>query len=121
DARETDADISFGAGYAIDTFTAIEVRADYSVVSRKDASIDPGPRGLFTVGGQYVFSPLDGLSIKAGAKVAFENDTLDSKDLHIFRDVQATFSLTPTVDLVGAPRGGVDELALHSVILDTRW
>lgn len=121
DARETDADISFRTGYAIDKFTAIEVRADYSVVSRKDASIDPGPRSLFTVGGQYVFSPLDGLSIKAGAKVAFENDTLDSKDLHIFPDVQAAFSLTPTVDLVGSLSGGVDEVSLHSLIRENRW
>jgi hypothetical protein len=121
DARETDADLTFKTGYEIDKLNAIELRADYSAVSRKDASIDPGPRSLLTIGGQYVFSPLDGLDIRAGAKVAFENDTLDSKDLHVFPDVQATFSLTPTVDLVGSLSGGVDEVSLHSLVRENRW
>jgi hypothetical protein len=121
DAKETDADLSVKTGYEIDKLTAIELRADYSVVSRKDALIDPGPRSLFTVGGRYVFSPLDGLDIKAGAKVAFENDTLDSKDLHVFPDVFATFSLTPTIDLVGSLSGGVDEVSLHSLVHENRW
>jgi hypothetical protein len=121
DAKETDADLSFKTGYEIDKLNAIELRADYSVVSRKDASIDPGPRSLFSIGGQYVFSPLDGLDIRAGAKVAVENDTLDSKDLHVFPDVQATFSLTPTVDLIGSLSGGVDEVSLHSLVRENRW
>lgn len=121
DAKESDADISVRTGYVIDKLTSIELRADYSVVSRKDASIDPGPRSLFTVGGQYVFSPLDGLEIRAGAKVAFENDTLDNKDLHVFPDVSASLSLSPTVDLVGSLSGGVDEVSLHSLIRENRW
>jgi hypothetical protein len=121
DAKETDADLTFKTGYALDKLTSIEMRADYSVVSRKDALIDPGPRSLFTVGGNYVFSPLDGLEIRAGAKVAVENDTLDSKDLHVFPDVFAKFSLSPTVDLVGSLSGGVDEVSLHSLVRENRW
>lgn len=120
-AKETDVDLAFKGAYTIDELNSIELKADYSIISRKDALIDPKPRSLFNAGGSYVFSPLDGLEVKAGLIVAFENDTLDSKDLHIFPDVHATYSLSPTVDLVGSLTGGVDEVSLHSLVRENWW
>lgn len=120
-AKETDVDLLFRSSYQIDKLSSIAVNATYSIISRKDELIDPKPRSLFSAVGNYVFSPLDGLEVKAGLGVAFENDTLDSKDLHIFPDVHATYSLSPTVDLVGSLTGGVDEVSLHSLVRENLW
>lgn len=120
-AKETDVDLSFKSAYKIDNLNSIALRADYSIISRKDALIDPKPRSLFSAAGNYVFSPLDGLEVKAGVSVAYENDTLDSKDVHIFPDVYATYSLSPTVDVVGSLTGGVDEVSLHSLVRSNWW
>lgn len=120
-AKETDVDLAFRSAYKIDKLNSVEIRADYNIISRKDENIDPKPRSLFTAGGNYVFSPLDGLEVKAGLIVAYENDTLDSKDIHVFPDVHATYSLSPTVDLVGSISGGVDEVSLHSLLRENWW
>lgn len=120
-AKETDVDLAFRSSYEIDKLSSIALKADYSIISRKDALIDPKPRSLFSATGNYVFSPLDGLEVKAGLTVAFENDTLDSKNIHIFPDVYATYSLSPTVDLVGSLTGGVDEVSLHTLVRENLW
>ncbi|HEY4653647.1 MAG TPA: hypothetical protein VIH22_03990 [Cyclobacteriaceae bacterium] len=120
-AKETDVDLAFRSSYRIDEETAIELGADYAVTSRKDDVIDAKPRSLFRINGDYLFSPLDGLQVKAGLIVAFENDTLDSKDIHVFPDVHATYSLSPTIDLVGSFTGGVDKVTLHSLVRENWW
>lgn len=120
-AKETDVNLNFRSSYTINDESLIGLKADYSVISRKDELIDPKPRSLFQVGGNYVFSPTDELKMKAGLTVTYENDTLDSKDLHLFPDFHATYKLSPSVDLVGSLTGGVDKVSLHTLVQDNWW
>jgi hypothetical protein len=121
DARETMVDLDFKSAYKVDDETSVEVKASYSNVSRKDELVDARPRNLFVVNGAYVFFPMEGLKLNAGLTVAYENDTLDSKDLHVFPDLRATYALSPTVDVVGALTGGVDKVSLHSLSRENWW
>jgi hypothetical protein len=120
-AKETDVDLTFNSSYRIDDQTSAELTADFSVLSRKDVFIDPKPRSLFQVSGDYAFAPTEDLRIRAGLTIAYENDTLDNKDIHIFPDLQATYRLNPSVDLVGSLTGGVDRVSLHSLVHENWW
>ena len=121
DARETSVDLSFKSAYKIDDETSVDVKASYDIISRKDELVDAKPRNLFVISGAYVFVPMEELKVSAGLSVAYENDTLDSKDLHVFPDVRATYALTPTIDLVGALTGGVDKVSLQSLSRENWW
>ncbi|HEX5170613.1 MAG TPA: hypothetical protein VFW11_15660 [Cyclobacteriaceae bacterium] len=121
DAQETIVDLGFKSAYRLDEETSVDINATYSIISRKDELVDAKPRNLFQVNGAYVFIPMEGLSVKAGLTVAYENDTLDNKNIHVFPDLHATYTLSPTVDLVGALTGGVDKVSLHSLSRENWW
>lgn len=121
DARETMVDLGFKSAYKLDDETSVDVNANYSIVSRKDELVDAKPRNLFVLNGAYVFVPMEGLKMKAGLSIAYENDTLDSKNIHVFPDIRATYALSPTVDVVGALTGGVDKVSLHSLSRENWW
>jgi hypothetical protein len=121
DAQETDVDLSFKSAYKLDDETFVDLNATYAIISRKDELVDAKPRSLFQAGGAYAFAPIDELTLKAGLIVAYENDTLDSKNIHVFPDVHATYKYSPSVDFVAALTGGVDKVSLHSLSRENWW
>jgi hypothetical protein len=121
DAQETDVDLSFKSAYKLDDDVSIDLNATYAIISRKDELVDAKPRSLFQVGGAYSFAPIEELTLKAGLIVAYENDTLDSKNIHVFPDIHATYKYSPSVDFVAALTGGVDKVSLHSLSRENWW
>jgi hypothetical protein len=121
DARETEVGLNFGASYEIDADSKIALKADYTVITRKDAHIDAKPRSLFVVNPTYNFPAADGLKLSVGFVAAFENDSIDSKDIHVYPDVKATYPLSPTVDAVAFLTGGIEKVSLQTLSYENLW
>jgi hypothetical protein len=120
-ARENTIDLTFKSAYKISKDNAIEVKAGYSIFSRKDKGIERKARNLFQVNPYYSFKSNTNLKIKIGAVVAMENDTLDKKDIHFYPDVSVVYPLSPSVDVVGSLSGGIERVSLQSLVHENLW
>jgi hypothetical protein len=120
-ARETEVDFDLNSYYKIDDVKRIRIFAAYNIISRKDEFVEAKPRNLFQVNPAYEFTPLEGLKLSAGAVVAYENDSIDSKDFHIYPDLKATYPLSPSVDLTGSLTGGIEKVTLQSLTNENIW
>lgn len=120
-AKESMIDVNFKSAYKISDDNKINLRADYSVISRKDKNVAAKPRNLFQVNGNYSFIPVEDLKLQVGATVALEDDTLDTKDFHLYPDVKVTYPLNETIDFVGALTGGMEKVSLQSLANENIW
>jgi hypothetical protein len=121
DARETEFDGDFGLAYKTGDDSNIRLDAGYYMISRKDALIDGKARSLFTLNPSYEFFVMDVLKINAGLIAAFENDTIDSKDAHFYPDIQASYPVSPSVDITASLSGGMEKVSLQSLLSENMW
>jgi hypothetical protein len=121
DARESEVGLAFKSGYEIDDDSRIDLKADYTVISRKDSQVDAKARSLFTVAPSFEFLPIEDLKLSIGLIAAFENDTIDSKSVHVYPNFKATYPLSPSVDAVGYISGGMDKVSLQSLSNENLW
>lgn len=120
-ARETEVDFDLNSYYRIDDDHRIRIKAGYYLISRKDVAVEAKPRNLFQVNSAYEFVPVEDLRLSAGATLAVENDSIDSKSVHLYPDFKATYPLSPSVDVVGALTGGMDKVSLQSLSNENMW
>jgi hypothetical protein len=121
DAREMGVDLNFNSGYKVSDDSRFNIDANYNVLNRKDIDIDGKARSLFSVSPSYLFSPIENLKINLGATVAFENDTIDKKDVHFFPNISASYPISPSVDLLAALTGGMEKVSLQSLSNENIW
>ena len=121
DAKESTIDLNFKGSYKMSEDNAIEVKADYVLINRKDLGLETQGRSLFQLNPYYALKPADNFKIQLGAVMAIENDTLDSGDLHFYPDVSVTYALSPSTDLVGSLSGGIDRVSLQSLVRENMW
>jgi len=121
DARESEVGLAFKTDYEIDDDSRIDLKADYTVISRKDSRVDAKARSLFTVAPSFEFLPIEDLKLSIGLIAAFENDTIDSKSVHVYPNFKATYPLSPSVDAVGYISGGMDKVSLQSLSNENMW
>lgn len=119
--RETEVGFNFRSAYELDEDSRINIKADYNIISRKDALVEATPRNLFVVAPSYEFSPIDDLKLRVGFIVAFENDTIDSKSTHVYPDLRASYPLSPSVDIVATLNGGIEKVTLQSLSNENLW
>jgi len=120
-ARETEVDLAFKSGYKIDDDSRLDLKADYAVITRKDSKVDAKPRSLFTVAPSYEFLPIEDLKLSVGLIAAYENDSIDSKNFHVYPNFKATYPLSPSVDAVGFLSGGMDKVSLQTLTNENMW
>lgn len=120
-ATESTVGLQFNSTYKLSEDNRLNLRAAYSVMSREDEGIDAKPRNLFTAQPNFLFTPVDNLTLQAGVTLALENDTLDNKNFHLFPDVKATYKLSNSVDLVGMLTGGVERVSLQGLVSENLW
>lgn len=121
DARESQADFDFSASYEINETAAIAVSAGYALISRKDSLVEAVPRSLFSVNPRYEFYPVEDLKLSAGIVAAFENDSIDSKRVHAYPDLRASYPLSPSVDVTASLSGGIEKVSLQSLAGENLW
>src|SRR5690606_6636098 len=121
EARETEANIDFSSAYKIDDETKIDIDATYVMLSRKDEQVDAGVRNLFSVSPSYVFMPIEDLRLSIGLTLAYENDTLDSKNFHVYPNASVSYPFSPSVDLVASLTGGLEKVSLQTLSNKNLW
>jgi hypothetical protein len=120
-ARETEVGFNFKSAYELGEDSKIHLKADYYIISRKDEAIAVKPRNLFIVAPSYEIIPIDEFKVSVGLIAAFENDTIDSKSVHIYPDIKATYPLTPSIDVVATLTGGIEKVSLLSMSYENLW
>ncbi len=121
DAREMEGNVTFNSGYQVSDDARFNIDVAYTALSRKDAEVESRLRNLFTVSPTYTFSPVDDLVLRIGFAVAYENDTLDSKNFHVYPFAKATYPVSPSVDLVGSLEGGMEKVSLQTLSYKNIW
>jgi hypothetical protein len=121
DARESEIGFDLNSYYKIDDDQRIRLNADYALISRKDALVDVTPRNLFRVNAAYEFMAVEDLKVDAGVIVAYEDDQIDKKNVHVYPDVKVTYKLSPTVDAVGSLTGGIEKVSLQTLTNENLW
>lgn len=121
EARESEADFDFNSSYELSEESVIAVAADYAIINRKDSLVEAQPRSLFSVNPRYEFYPVEGLKLSAGIVAAFENDTIDRKDVHAYPDLRASYPLSPSVDITATLTGGIEKVSLQSLSGENMW
>ncbi|MFZ6012265.1 MAG: hypothetical protein ACOYXT_18125 [Bacteroidota bacterium] len=121
DARETEVDLDFNASYTINDDKGIGLKAGYYIISRKDALVEAKPRSLFVINPKYEFYPVEDLKLSAGIVAAFENDSIDNKDVHAYPDLHASYPLSPSVKLTASLTGGIEKVSLQSLSYENIW
>lgn len=120
-ARESEAAFDFKSSYKLNDESLIAIGAGYSLINRKDSAIEATPRSLFSVNPRYEFYPVEGLKLSAGIVAAFENDSIDSKSVHAYPDLRASYPLTPSVELMASLTGGMEKVSLRSLTNENMW
>src|SRR5687768_13640618 len=121
DAKESEIDLEFSSAYEIDDDSRINLKADYFFINRSDQDIEKRARSLFVVTPSYAFMPIEDLKVSVGFKAAFENDTIDSKSVHVYPDIRATYPISPSVDAVASLSGGIEKVSLQSLSYENLW
>lgn len=121
-ATEQEASLNFASDIKIDKQSSIILNADYYLISRKDALINPPSRHIFKVKPAYRFVPIENLTLTAGANIVVESDTIgNQKGLHLYPNVTGSYKLSATTELFAAVTGDVDKVSLHSLSRENIW
>lgn len=121
EAKESTVDLLFKGAYQINDEQAINLKADYSIINRKDVGVEAKARNLFQANGYYSFKTQSDFYLQVGATIALENDSLDSKDFHFYPDVKLTYALNDVVDFVGSLSGGMEKVSLQTLSHENIW
>ena len=121
DARETEVDLDFSLGYNLSEESRLGVGAGYYLINRKDADVAADPRSLFFVNPRYEFIPIENLKLSAGMVASVENDSIDNKNVHAYPDVRASYSISPSVQIVASLTGGIEKVSLQSLSNENIW
>jgi hypothetical protein len=121
DAKEGEVDLDFNSGYKISNESQVAIKAGYYLLNRKDALVASKARSLFFVNPRYEFTVLEDLKLSAGFVASVENDTIDSKNVHVYPDIRASYPLSPSVSAVASLTGGVEKVSLQSLSRENLW
>jgi hypothetical protein len=121
DAKETEIDLEFSTDYEINDDSKINLKADYFLISRKDVNVEKKARSLFVIAPSFSFLPIEDLKVSIGFKTAIENDTIDSKSVHVYPDIKASYPISPSVDAVASLSGGMEKVSLQSLSYENLW
>jgi len=120
-ATESDLSLLFSSGYQMKHKSAILFNATYTMLSRKDVGITSGARHLFKVTPQYQFSPMENLVVRAGATVAFENDSIGKNNFHVYPAISSTYTLGKNFGLFASLSGDMEKVSLHGLSSENIW
>jgi hypothetical protein len=121
DAKETEIDLEFSSAYELDENSKINLRGDFFFITRTDSDIEKKGRSLFVVSPSYAFVPIDDLKLSIGLIAAVENDTIDSKSVHVYPDIKASYPISPSVEAIASLSGGMEKVSLQSLSYENLW
>jgi hypothetical protein len=121
-ASESEANMNFLSQYKIDKEKKVIINADYFLINRNDALINPKARHIFKVKPAYQFTPMDELILTAGANIVVASDTIGKQNgLHIYPNLAASYQLSPSTEGYASLTGDIDKVSLHSLSRENVW
>lgn len=120
-ARESDLSLGLNTNYQMKGKSQVVVNASYSLLVRKDTSIEAKARHLFKITPQYQFMPIENLVVKVGARIAYENDTIGKKNFHVFPAANASYALGKRASVYANLSGDVEKVSLHTLSAENIW
>ncbi|MEO5603463.1 MAG: hypothetical protein ABIR06_21260 [Cyclobacteriaceae bacterium] len=121
EARESEAAFDFNSSYKINDESAIAIGANYYLINRKDSLVAASARSLFSINPRYEFFVVEDLKLSAGIVAAFENDSVDNRDVHAYPDVRIAYPLSPSVDVTASLTGGIEKVSLQTLSNENLW
>ena len=121
EAAESDLSLKFNGNYTISDKNKITLTSSYDLITRKDLLVDAKPRHLFKVSPSYAFNPVDNLSISVGATAVIENDSIRSKSLHFYPNLNASYILSQRINAYASLSGDMEKVTLHSLSRENLW
>ena len=121
-ASESEVSLLFNSTYKINQTSKFLLNANYFLITRKDSLFNGTPRHLLMIKPSYQFTPIENLLVTAGLNVALQNDQYaGSKDIHVYPNVKAQYSLSPSMELYGIVTGDIDKVNLHTLSAENLW
>lgn len=120
-AAETEINLDFQSMLSLSEKTGLNLNAGYVLLSREDSKVDPKPRHLFRGTLSYVFNPRKDLKFEAGARFAYENDTLVKNSFHLYPVFNTTWVLRPRVTFTASVAGDIEKVSLQSLSSQNPW
>jgi len=121
-ANESELNLNWLSEYKINKEKKIIINSDYFLISRKDALVSANPRHIFKVKPAYQFMATPELSMVVGANVVYENDTINKQNgVHVYPNVAANYTVSPSVDVYAGLQGDIDKVSLHSLSRENVW
>ncbi len=121
-ATESETSLGLLSEYKIDKDKKIIINSDYFLINRNDVLVEAKARHIFKVKPAYQFSPVDNLSLTAGANIVYENDTIGKQNgIHLYPNLAANYNLSSSVDVYASLTGDVDKVSLHSLSRENIW
>ncbi|WP_276373387.1 hypothetical protein [Chryseolinea sp. H1M3-3] len=121
DAKETEFDVEFSSAYEISEDSKINLKGDYFFINRKDENVEKKARSLFVVSPSFAFVPVEDLKVSVGFIAAFENDTINSKSVHVYPDIKAAYPISPSVEAFASLSGGMEKVSLQTLSYENIW
>ncbi len=121
-ATEGEASFIFNSSFKINETSRFLLNSDLFLISRKDSMITNGNRHLLHIRPSYQFTPIENLLVTAGLNIAVQNDQYaESKNLHVYPNLKAQYSLSPSLEAYGVVTGDIDKLDLHTASSENLW
>jgi len=121
EAMEVDVRARFEADHKLGKKGQLEWDGAYDLLARQDESVEPRPRHLLSASTVYSRSLTESIDLRAGARVAVENDTLLRGGVHIYPELRLQWKATRRVQASFALTGGVDKVSLHRMSAENLW
>lgn len=121
EARESDLSMLLNTNYQMKENSQVVFNTSYSLLARKDSSIEAKPRHLFKVTPQYQFTPIENLVVRAGLTIAYENDSIEKKNFHVFPAAYASYALGKRANVFASLTGDVEKVSLHTMAAENIW
>ena len=119
-AKESDLSLGLNTQYKMKE-GSISFDVNYALISRKDSSIEAKPRHLLSITPQYKFKAANKFFLNAGVTIAYENDTIDNKNFHLYPAVNADYSLGKNFSLFANLVGDLEKVNLHTLSRENLW
>jgi hypothetical protein len=121
-AAESEVTGQVNTDYKISEKTSVITSADYFLIARRDENVDAKPRHLFRLRPVYQFQPLAGLTVQAGAQLAYENDTVGTgSNFHLYPHASAQYTLAKNVMAFANLTGNMERVSLHTLTAENPW
>lgn len=120
-ARESDLGLVLNTNYQMKGKSQVLFNTSYSLLARKDSSIEAKPRHLFKITPQYQFMPIENLVVRAGLTIAYENDSIDKKNFHVFPAAHASYALGKRANVFASLTGDIEKVSLHTISAENIW